>query len=270
MADRALKKGEYDKAAALSRSALKIDPAKRAVHGQLGQALIGLGQPKEAIAELEQDVRISPQASVSYFFLGQAHQQLKEYPQAKQSYAKALQLDPNYTEASFGLMTVCTRLGEKEEAAAYRQTFQKLKARDWKGLSDPRDALDQQKFLVSLSQGVAQTHTKVGLIYREQGHEVKAEERWRRAAELDPSDTVCREELASLHVEKGRDREALRVYEQLRQIAPKNPQYHLRIGLLYARLNRVDDALAAVRQALEIDPRNPDYRRIYEQIEREK
>lgn len=264
----ALRKGEFQKAAALSRKALAIDAATPRVHNLLAQALIGLGQPEEAIAALEEDIKITPKASLSYFLLGQAHQQLKEYPKAKENYQKAFQIDPHYTEACYALTIVCARLGQKDEATEYREKFKQLKARDWRGLSDPRDSLDEGKFLLSLRRGVAQSLAKVGLFYRQQGHGSKAEELWRRAAILDPRNTECREELASLYVEKGRDEEALRVCKQLRQIAPKNPQYCLNTGILYARMNQMDAALAAVKRAVEIDPRNVEYRRTYERMKK--
>lgn len=266
MAEIALRKGRFEEAAALSRKVLQIDPTKRGVHNQLAQALIGLSRPEEAIAELEKDIKISPRASLSYFLLGHAHQQLKEYQKAKEDYSKALEVAPTYTEASYGLSIVCERLGQKEEAAKYREMFKRLKARDWKGLSDPRDSLDQQKFLESLCRGVAETHTNVGLVYRQHGSRSKAEAYWRRAAVLDPSNTVCREELASLCAGDGRNREALRLYDQLRAIAPKNPQYLLNTGILYARMHQRDAALAAVKEAVELAPGNASYRRIYERM----
>lgn len=267
MAELALRKGQFEEAAALSRKVLKIDPNRRGVHNQLARALKGLGRPEEAIEELDKDIKISPRASLSFFLLGHTHQQLREYEKAKESYLRALQIEPDYTEASYGLSIVCARMGQKDEAAKYREMFKRLKADDWKGLSDPRDSFDQSRFLASLARGVAETHTKVGLVYQQHGDESKAEKIWRRAAVLDPAHVVCREELASFYARNHRDPEALRVCEQLRRIVPNNAQYHLNTGILYARMNRIDEARSAVRRAMELDPENANVRRMYQQMQ---
>ncbi len=270
ISDVALRKGEFASAEALSRKMLEIDATAGGVHAQLARALIGLGKPKEAIVALEKEIRISPEESTNYCELGRAYQRLDEFRKAAENYARALQIDPGYTEACYGLAVACARLGQKDEATKYREKFRELKARDWETLPNRAEAALQLKLLIPLRRDVAQTHTNVGLFYGDRGNSRQAEEHWLRAAVLDPTNTLCRHQLASWYQSTNRNREALQLCEQLRAIDPANAVYHLHAGILNARLTRFDAALAAVKRAIQLDPDNVEYRRTYAWIQREK
>jgi tetratricopeptide (TPR) repeat protein len=267
MAQTAVERGEFERAVAIAQKALKIDPEMPGIHSQLGRALRGLAKPRESLAALQQAVRISPESALNHHLLGQAYQQLEQYEQAKQSYMTALQLKSNYTEACYAIASVSALLGQKEEAAKYRKKFKEMKASDWQTLPDKRDYVLQHKLLVKSRRRASKTHTNAGILYLERDQHQAAEKHWLRAAELDPSNMECREELMTLYQQNGRNEEALRICEQLIEFAPNNPQYHMCVGTLLTRMNRIEDALPAVRQAIEIEPNNVTFRRIYDQIQ---
>ncbi|MHC4207869.1 MAG: tetratricopeptide repeat protein [Planctomycetota bacterium] len=267
MAYTAVEKGEFERAVAIAHKALKIDPEMPGIHSQLGRALRGLGKPTESLAALEKAVMISPKKAENHYLLGQAYQQLQQYEQSKQSYMIALQINPDYTDACYGIATASARLGHKEEAASYRKKFEEMKARDWRTVSDKRDYLLNQRFLVMSRRRAAKTHTNAGILYYDRGQWQAAEKHWLRAVELDPGNIVCRENLADFYQKNGRNKEALQMCEQLIRIAPKNPQYHMCAGTLLTRMNRIEDALLAVKQAINLEPNNESFRRIYDQIQ---
>ena len=238
------------------------------IHSQLGRALRGLAKPRESLAALEKAVQISPKSAENHHLLGQAYQQLQQYEQAKQSYMTALQINPNYTETCYGIVTTSARLGQKDEAARYRKKFMEMKARDWQTLPDERDYVLQNRLLVQSRHRASKIHTNAGILYYDRGQRQTAEKHWLRAAELDPANTGCREELMTLYQQNGRNKEALRLCEQLIEIAPKNPQYHMCAGTLLTRMNRIEDALQAVKKAIELEPNNATFRQIYEQIQK--
>jgi len=268
MASTAVERGQFARAAAIANKALEIDPAMPGIHSQLGRALRGLAKPTESLAAFEKAVRISPNSAVNHHLLGQAYQQLKQYEQAKQSYITALQINPNYTEACYGIFSASARLGQKDEAARYSKKFKEMKARDFQTLPDKRDYVLHHRFQVKSRRRASKTHTNAGILYYESGRRQTAEKHWLRAAELDPANTGCREELMTLYQQNGRNKEALRMCEQLRQFAPENPQYHMCAGTLLTRMNRIEDALLAVKKAIELEPANANFRRIYDQIQK--
>ncbi len=268
MAHTAVERGEFERAVAIANKALEIDPEMPDIHCQLGRALRGLAKPREALAALVKAVRITPESALNHHLLGQAYQQLQQYEKAKQSYMTALKIKPDYTETCYGIASVSALLGEKEEAAKYRKKFKEMKTRDWETLPEKRDYVLQHKLLVKSRRRASKTHTNAGILYFERGRQQAAEKHWLRAAELNPTNTQCREELMTLYQQNGRNEEALQICEQLIQFAPGNPQYHMCAGTLLTRMNRIDDALLAVRQAIEIEPNNVTFRRIYDQIQK--
>jgi tetratricopeptide (TPR) repeat protein len=263
----AMRKGEYQKALDLWHKALKIEPEMTGIGTLSARALMALGRPKEAIAALQQDIRISPRASTSYFELGQAYRQLKEYEKAKEAYLAATSIQPDYTNAYYGLAVTCERLGEKHEVALYMEKFRELKAENRRTERDSRSRYDD---VASARQSVAETHTDAGQVYYGHGNLREAEQHWRRAAQLDPQNTTCRMQLVRVYMQGNKDREALQICEELRRIDPTDAVTHLNIGVLCARLNRFDAALAAMDRAIALDPGNAEYQRARQQIEERK
>jgi tetratricopeptide (TPR) repeat protein len=268
MAYTAVEREEFERAVEIAHKALEIDPVMPGIHSQLGRALRGLAKPRESLAALDKAVKISPESAVNHHLLGQAYQQLQQYEQAKQSYMTALQINPNYTEACYGIVSASERLGQKDEAAKYRKKFEEMKARDFQTLPDKRDYVLHHRFLVKFRRRASKIHTNAGIIYYERDRRQAAEKHWLRAAELDPANTGCREELMTLYQQNGRNEEALQMCEQIRQLAPENPQYHMCAGMLLTRMNRIEDALLAVKQAIDLEPNNATFQRIYDQIQK--
>jgi tetratricopeptide (TPR) repeat protein len=103
-------------------------------------------------------------------------------------------------------------------------------------------------------------------VYALHGYLLRAEERWRKAVELDPKNTACRLELASLMQRNGREREALAVCEQLRQIDPQSAVNYLRIGALNERLEQFEAAAGAYRKVVELAPQRAEGYRALAQL----
>ena len=65
-------------------------------HANLGMIYRQEGKAAEAVAELEQAVRLNPQQPVFLNQLGIAYRQQGQFAKARDAYEKAIELDPNY------------------------------------------------------------------------------------------------------------------------------------------------------------------------------
>ena len=259
MASLALRKEEYEQAAAWWQKAIEVAPSMPGIHDGLGRALLSLGRPEEAARALEKEIRISPQSGQSHFLLGQAYRQLRQYEQAKKSLLTAVGLLHDDWNAYYGLATVCARLGQREEAGRYRQQFKKLKAEELKAAIDHNNAFDD---LRSMQKKVAGFHVSAGRVYQNRDFLWQAEKHWKRAAELDPKSTACRLELASLYGTHNRLQEAVQVYEELCKIEP-DPAHYFNLGITNARGNQLDAAERAFQKVVELAPQSsPGYREL--------
>ncbi len=247
----AMHKGQYAEAIGCWRKALEIDPKTPGLHNSIAVALMGLGEQDEAIEELNKDIQISPRSSFSYFLLGQLYLQRREFEKAKENYEKAIAIQPDYTNAYYGLFTVCTRLKLKARAGEYMAAFRKLKTEDMKVLKDRNDVLED---LAQMRKGAAQTYLNAARVYQSGGHLQKAEGLLGRAVALDPNNTVCLERLASLYAVNDRAGEAIKLYERISEIEPENPICYLNIGHLSARLRQTAKAEESFRKVIKLAP----------------
>ncbi len=247
----ALRKGDYATAVSHWRKALEIQPRMPGAHNSLARALMGLGRTKEAASALEKDVEASPRSSLSYFLLAQAYLQLKQYEKAEAAYRKAIEIDPACTNAYYGLGTTLVRLRQREKAKECMKKFQELKAEDMKTLKSRNRAYDDMIIMRVL---LAETHEDAGRIYRKYGKLPEAEEHWRRAAALDPKNSSCRMQLASLYERTRRIPEAISMYEEVRKLEPKDLGSCLAVASAYGRVGRFSEAEKALREAIGFAP----------------
>lgn len=244
-------KEQYEEAIAHWQKALQIDPRMPGVHNGIARALMGLGKHAEAIEELHKDIEISPGSGASYFLLGQEYLQQKEYEKAKANYEKAVSLEPNLTNAYYGLFTVCTRLKERAKANEYMEIFKKLKAEDMKVLKDRDDAYND---LIDMRKAAAETYMLAAKMYQGRGDTQKGEQILKKAATLDPNNTVYLMQLASLYQASNRPSDALAMHKKIGEIEPNNLTCQLNIGVFSARLKQFADAEAAFAKAITLAP----------------
>ncbi len=249
----ALQAEKYDDAIDYWQQARKIDPQTPFVLQNIGNALLNLGRTEDAIRILEQEVEIAPLASETHFLLGEAYFQLRDFTQAKRRYQRAVELEPNHTKAVYGLVKVCARLGQREEAATYSAEFQRLE--DATAQSD-QEYRSQYDDLQQMKQRLADTCTEAGQVYYRHANVRQAERLWLRAAEVDPQNAACRTLLASWYTQERKAADALRQYQELLRIEPDHVDHFQKIGFLQARLGNFAAAESAFRKMVEVAPRD--------------
>jgi len=254
----AYEKGEPEEAARLAQEALKHGPPNPDVLNQLGRALLDQGKAEEAIRSLQQATSLPQSTSESHYLLGQAHLQSGVPAQAKASFLKAITLLPDHTQAAFGLMTACQRLGQTEKAARYREQFQKLEALDRRALSDRSAQEDTLTGLPLVRKTVARTLFGAAQIHRAHQQPENAAELFFRAASLDPDQPTYRAALESYYVQRKTLADGVRAFEKLAAGQPGNHLNFLFLGRLHGRLQQFDDAAESYRKVQELAPAWPE------------
>lgn len=244
---------KYDDAIDYWQQAKRIDPQTPFVLQNIGNALLNLGRTEDAAAVLQQEIENSPRASQTHFLLGEAFFQLRDFTKAKSSYQRAMELEPNHAKAIYGLVKVCARVGEREEAAAYSEEFQRLEAATAQSDQEYRRQYDD---LRQMNRKLADTCTDAGRVYYRHKNPRQAERLWLRAAEVDSQNAACRVLLASLYTQERKVADALQQYHDLLRIEPENVERLQKIGFLQARVGNLAEAESAFRKMVEVAPRN--------------
>ena len=247
-----LKKGALGQAIQEYQQALALNPKALGVRTNMGRALMMSGRPGEAIVALKEEARLSPQSSSAYFLLGQAYGQLKVYELARQNYEAALKIQPNHTNAVYGLVTVCGLLGDSEKAQAYSEIFKKLKAEERTHLKESKIEYDD---FVSTQKNVATTFINGAKMYRSKGHLSQAEALLKQAIGLAPDNVMGYLGLASLYQAGKQPAKALQIFSKISELQPEAAINYLMIGMLSAQTKQWTEAEAAFQKYIQLAPK---------------
>jgi Flp pilus assembly protein TadD len=95
-ARRALRAGRIEQAERAFRALVKSHPELGGPHANLGLIYGQAGKLNEAVAELEEAARVSPQQPLYFNHLGIAYRQQGQFAKAREAYEKAIELAPEY------------------------------------------------------------------------------------------------------------------------------------------------------------------------------
>jgi tetratricopeptide (TPR) repeat protein len=303
MASVALERGEYERVVTLLKTALGIQPRLPQLRNRLARALMGLGRTEEAARVLEEDVRLFPQAVNSHFFLGRAYAELQQYEKARQCFARAIQLQPNHSQACYQMAAVCQRLGRSDEATEYRKKFQTLKEASRTNLRGRKGQADERFDLAAVRRSVARTEAVAAAVYLRRGNLQRAGQLWQRAVQLDPDNAQYHTDLGNLLAQSGQFPEAERAFRRVIELDSDRPAGFVSLAKVYLAQNMrlaeakelaqaavrmepaasnylilaracsetgdLAGAVAAIEQAVTLEPNNAEYRRIYAMLKKD-
>ncbi|UCD51076.1 MAG: tetratricopeptide repeat protein [Phycisphaerales bacterium] len=251
----AQQEGKHDKAVDYFTKARQCNPKMPGINYRLGNAYKALAKPDEAIAALTENATLSPDAPESFLALGELHLQKQEYEAAREHYEAALARDPSLSKAYYGLATAAARLGQREQASAYRRQFKEVEEKERELARERRATYDP---LALTRASVAHTHTDVGRVLQVNKQMTLAEHLWRRAAQLDPNNIACRFSLADYYLRANRFAEALPWYEQIIRIQPDNGVAYFFIGHIHEKRGQKAAAQQAYEKVIEVSPDRPE------------
>src|SRR6266702_141362 len=215
-------------AVAEAQGILKRDPDNVQSRGLLGRIYLrslgdvsaGNGQPEtvnRAIEQYREINRLDPSDTESALWLARLYRLKNEHDKAEQVLRSILRTDPENEPAVEQLTQLLMDEGKSPEAVT---------------LLEGITARSPSPVLLDL---LGDAHT--------QAHELpKAEEAYRKAAELDPSELSHQRGLGQTLLAEEKYAEALQVYQKLSDVMPDDSDVYLRIAQIYRELHQLDKA----------------------------
>jgi tetratricopeptide (TPR) repeat protein len=121
---------QHEKALKLIEHAHELAPNDMAISFWLGNCLLFIGKPKEAIPVYQMAVRINPiDPHLPYMGLGWANEYMEKYEEAIAYYKNSLETNPENAGALYGLPRCYAALGREEEARSAAAEVLKLNPR---------------------------------------------------------------------------------------------------------------------------------------------
>jgi tetratricopeptide (TPR) repeat protein len=169
--DTLLAMGRVDEAIADLQEGIRLRPDSATTHGSLARAYwLGKGQVDDAIREFEETLRLNPQGGYSYLQLAMLYTLRGQYDAAERISRQAIQLQDQIMSGTTGLIIVGahSRLGY----ALYRKGQYDEAIREYRrelDLLTVSDHLLRERTTIEIQQ-------KLGAAYRRKGEEAAAEE----------------------------------------------------------------------------------------------
>lgn len=160
--------GEETAALATIERALALEPLEPRYHALRAWILLALKRPRPALAGSAEALRIDPACDMALTATAAAHLQLENWLEAEQAARRALEIDPDDTDAANLLGEALRIQGRREETDAHI------------GVRLARDPLDPR------------THASAGWAALQNGERERAEEHFVEALRLDPHLSVAR------------------------------------------------------------------------------
>jgi tetratricopeptide (TPR) repeat protein len=277
--------GKYREAVIQYSNAVQIDPKFAQGHDHLAQAYLKLGDTQRAYSELTRTVELSPEdyrahtdlanlltaarhpdGSAFSEYLTQAkphldllrdkqpnnpetHEAWANYYAAQNNLAGALQeaqqtvaLDANRSESYLLLALLQIRANQPDQAEA---NFKKATAVDPKSLN-----------AVLALGGFYQTHNRFA----------EAEQQFRHAIEIDPSNGVPRAALVRLFMQEGKKDEIIGFLQQTKKDLPNNHQGYTMLGDYYYGSGELDKAMTEYASLYSEHPKDTQVKKNYIQL----
>ena len=179
--------------------------------------------------ELQKALKADPRSAAAYYFLGVAQNALGFPFQAKSSWARALELQPQMTDAQLALADLDANSGNYDEA---------LRLADDALMAHPKllsADLIQAKVLL------AKGDTKNG------------EPLLQAVLDRDPASLAALKMLVSLRVREKRSQEVLPRVSKLVEQYPQNARLHFLLAVVYFSVRDLEKAEASAKQATMLD-----------------
>jgi tetratricopeptide (TPR) repeat protein len=226
--------GEDRQAVACLSQELNGYPGNTAAGRLLGLVLARTGDTTRAIRQLELLTRRDPRDAASWAALGFAYTAAQRKGQAEQALRRALQLDPKRADVHRDLGVLFGSSGRVREARASFAQAAKLAPRD------------------------PSVPFNLGNLERREGRAAPALAAYQQAEALDSTFALALQGQAQLLRGLGHDNEAAEVYRRWLRIRPDDHNARLDAIRLYDQLGRKDMALELARAGVRVEPRSSD------------
>jgi tetratricopeptide (TPR) repeat protein len=228
------KKADYFHAADSFKQALRQDPQDSESTQMLGISYYLAGNPAAAIPYLEKVQTWYSRANVdASYILGQCYIQTKDYPHARQAFAKMFDLPPD----SAGSYLLTARM-------LFRQEFEPV-------------ALEYAQKAVALDPKLPRAHFLLGEIHLFESKVPEAVSDFQAELALNPSDAATYYKLADADSRIQKFDDAEKLLQRAIWLDPTSTGPYVLMGKVLEKKGEPELAVRALRRAAAMDPNNP-------------
>ena len=213
-------------------------------------------------------VKKSPNKARAHNNLGFFYFREEKFPEAKQEYKKALELDVNYFMARHNLGMVYLEENSLEKAKGAFEIVQYLHpsySESYVGLghvyfrlNDIESAHRLYKKAIDLDNVNTGAYIGLGNIYQKRGDLEKAQQLFQKTILYDPENIAAHYNLGNIYFSQGNLYDALDSYRRALRIKPDLAKAFHNIGNIFSYLSDYKKAIEYYRKSIELEPTLPE------------
>lgn len=180
------------------------------------------------------------------YLLGTIFHRENKFAEAVDRFKRALQLDPQFTDAAISLSIIYNDTGHYQEG---KQVFEQAEKSALRKPGTPTPS-------IVLAKEISDKHVELGNLYRKLQRFDEAANEFLKAARVEPQNLDARILLAKTHGQRGQMKLA---HEELAKLVKERPDYvpaRVHLALLYYALGNAVDAQIELQEALLKEPDN--------------
>jgi Flp pilus assembly protein TadD len=248
---------QRDRAMALFRDALGINPLDPQLHNNLGTTLMEVGRLDEAVAEHRTAIQYAPGYAEAYGNLGVALHKLGRQAEAAAAYRTALDIKPELTYARTDLAILLQQMEQSGEAKGQPRDAGTIALER----GDAATAAGQYAAAVAhyrdaLANGAdtPAARTKLGIALARSGALQDAAAELRLVLHAAPNDASAHANLATVLMSMHDFPQAIDEFQRALVLDPSVPTAHNDLGVALAQTGRLDEAIVQFQEALRLRP----------------
>lgn len=205
-------------------------PDNRWARDNLGNALMELDRPSDALVQYEAALALDPTDAVHHLNTGFALARLGRPAESLERFREAARLAPDYPKARIALADAFFRAGRMGDAIAEFQRAAALRPQD-----------------------IACSYA-LGSLLLQAGRPSEAVTELKRTLALAPDHAEAAANLGGALAQLGRLDDALTALREAQRLNPANPEPHNNLGVIYLHLGRHDEAAREFAETLRLNP----------------
>jgi tetratricopeptide (TPR) repeat protein len=243
---------------------LKLAPLDPLANLELGMALVDLQRPEEALSPLEIAARSEPPQARTFFYLGRAQLGWGRPAEAVASLKRALDLVPQQGAAADQLRVIHNQLGQALRALGETQEAATHFAESERLSAQGSDAAREQmaQYMADVPEPEAAKTLVVPMIEASPLAALSPPERLELEHRVTAALALAYLNLGVMHVQDKRFARAAEFFEEAAAVDPDLPPVQSSLGVAYFNAQRYDKATGPLARALAARPQDAGLRRM--------
>jgi tetratricopeptide (TPR) repeat protein len=252
-----LSSGDVEQAIGDFNYSTHLQPSDPVAWSNLGLAYLYNKDYQQAKNALTHSINLLP-TSIAYRLRGIVHNGLHEYNPAISDFTKAIELNPDYSNAYFDRGDSYALIGDYRSAESDRSYARKLRASEpdeseYSTISKYDQDIEKYTNIIKQNPNDADAYFRRGMAYSSKGDYERAIQDLTKSIALEPVSEAYNNR-GYIYAERGNYNQAISDFNKSIELDPEHASSYYNLGVAYSNLEDYQQAIACFSNSIKIEP----------------